>query len=135
MTFETYASSLETDSMILERMVQLFGAASGRQFSLVFLDSRQRQCPTIVPVDGIPDTPDPADADRFAPVMDWLADGEGGSSVIIVLERPGSRILHDHDRSWIRTLRRCAAIAELPVRAQLLVHDDGVRWLAPDDYL
>ena len=135
MNFDIYADALDSDTSILDRMHRLFRPASRRQFWLVFLDSDRRQCPTIIPIDGIPDLPDETDAERFAPVLEWLADGENAHSVVVLVERPGTERVTESDRAWIRTLRSASQLAEIPVRAQLVVHDDGVRLLAPDDYI
>lgn len=37
------------------------------------------------------------------------------------------------DREWARGLSEACRAAGLSVRAQLILHDGGVRWFAPDD--
>lgn len=126
---------LLTDSDVESRVALLLGAAIQRRFWLLFLDDEARQRPTLVPVDGIPPDPAPDDGHRLAPMFDWLAEAEGAHAVVIVHERPGGAALDGADSEWVRCLRAASREAGVPVRASILLHDAGTRWLAPDDWI
>ncbi|UUT35522.1 hypothetical protein [Microbacterium elymi] len=49
-------------------------------------------------------------------------------------ERPGGPQVGAEERAWARGLGAACARAGVRVRAQFVVHDRGVRVLAPDDY-
>ncbi|MET0589805.1 MAG: hypothetical protein ABWZ77_01390 [Naasia sp.] len=132
---ETSSDPLITDSDVEERVRFLLTAAIQRRFWLFLLDAEHRQRPTLVPVDGIPARPAPDDGERLAPMLDFVAEAEGAQSLVIVHERPGPVGVTAADAEWARCLRTAAARAELPVRASILLHDGGTRWLAPDDWI
>lgn len=54
--------------------------------------------------------------------------------LIFVWERPGSAESTAADRDWARELSEACRAVGVVVRAQLILHDGGVRWFAPDDY-
>lgn len=135
MTPRIDTSPLITDSDIEIRLWNQLTSALQHRFWIVLLDECHRQLPTLIPVDGIPPAPDPEDGARLAPMLDWLVDVHAAASVIIVLERPGPSGAETADIDWVRCLRRAAGLAEVPVRGALLLHDDGIRWLAPDEWI
>jgi len=128
-------SSLTTDESVHEFVSDLIGRAEEPRFWMLFLDAEQRIQRDIMPVGGIPDRPEPDDAERMVPMFCGCADALDADAMILVLERRGPRAFSDADREWARTLREGAARADVDVRAMLLAHSGGVRWMAPDDYL
>ena len=134
MTRELFTDPLPTSDDVLERVGELLGTAIRRQFWLLFLDSGGHQLRTLVPIDGIPEAPGPEEALRFAPMLDWLAEGEGAAAVVFVVERPGPREFAATDLAWARVLAEAASIIGLPTRALLLLHSEGPRPLTADDY-
>ncbi|BDI22455.1 hypothetical protein [Herbiconiux sp. L3-i23] len=129
------STALDTDDELLDEVISLLHAANKPGLWLIFLDEGKRLCQTLIPIDGIPTVPGPGEDASFAPLLDWLADGEGAASVVFVIERHGDARTTAADVAWARCLRTAAGIAELPVRGQIVLHDTGGRWLAPDDYL
>lgn len=135
MTPRIDTAPLITDIDIETRLRKQLTAALQRRFWIVLLDECRRQLPTLIPVDGIPPAPDPEDGARLAPMLEWLADMYAAASIVVVLERPGPPEAEAADIEWVRCLRQAAAHAEVPVRGTLLLHDDGIRWLAPDEWI
>ena len=61
--------------------------------------------------------------------------GIEAAKVVFVWERPGaSDELTTDDRAWAAALGAACRDAGVAVRAQLILHDNGVRWIAPDEY-
>jgi len=129
------SSALTTDESLHEFVSDLIGRGRQPRFWMLFLDAEQRVMRDIMPVDGIPDRPDADDAMRMVPMFCGCADALDADAMILVIERRGARAISDNDREWARALRLGAELADVDVRAILLAHSSGVRWLAPDDYL
>jgi hypothetical protein len=62
-------------------------------------------------------------------------DGIGAARIVLVLERYGPPVLSSADVAWARSLASGCQVAGLNLRAMLLSHRRGVRWIAPDDYV
>jgi hypothetical protein len=122
---------LTTDALIHERATALVGRAVRRQLWLLFLDENDVQLPVIVPIDDIPVSP----PDVLMLGVADIADEVSAASVIAVIERFGDETLTPGDTAWARHLRESCAAASVPLRAILLSHRHGVRWVAEDDYL
>lgn len=135
MTPRIDTAPLITDADIEARLRKQLTSALRHRFWIVLLDESHRQLPTLIPVDQIPPAPDPEDGVRLAPMLEWLVDMYDAASVVIVLERPGPPGADAADIDWVRCLRLAAAHAEVLVRGALLLHDDGIRWLAPDEWI
>lgn len=56
------------------------------------------------------------------------------AKLVFVWERTGPAASTPADRAWARALGEACRTEGIEVRAQLILHDDGVRWFAPDDY-
>jgi hypothetical protein len=130
---ETRFSPLLTDSAIQGRVELLVGRASSRQLWLLFLDDENVQLPLLIPIDGLPAVPTDGQTaevlDRVRQVMDDI----GAAEVIVVLERYAAEALSDADLRWARSIRDGCEACGIPLRAQLLSHRSGARWLAADD--
>jgi hypothetical protein len=135
MTHRIDTAPLITDDDIEIRLRGQLTSADQHRFWLVFLDACHRQIPTLVPVDGIPPSPAADDGQRLAPMLEWLVDMYAASALVIVLERPGPATATARDMDWVRCLRLAAAHADIPTRGALLRHDDGLRWIAPDEWI
>lgn len=126
---------LLTDDDIEARVESLIGPACRRQWWMLFLDESQRQTPLVMPMADYPTTPNGGAAEMLASRIAEIIQLTEAAQVIFVWERLGNRNVSHHDRSWARALGASCAALGVPVRAQLISHNDGVRWLAPDDYL
>ena len=132
--------ALATDHDVQERIAELLQTAIRRQWWTLYLDEDDVQVPLIMPMSGYPERPDaPCGADgtaaqllasRLAQIMEEV----GAAKLIFVWERPGRAESTPADREWARGLAEACRAVGLVVRAQLILHDRGVRWFAPDDY-
>ncbi|MCW4457323.1 hypothetical protein [Microbacterium sp. MPKO10] len=132
---EAASTPLVSDEQIEARMADLVGRALRRQWWMFFLDENDVQLPVVVPVEGAPLVPDEAAAEHSAEGMAAIMEEIGAAQVILVWERPTGATVTMPDRAWARSLGEAARVRGICVRAQLISHRDGVRWLAPDDYL
>lgn len=126
---------LDSDAAVQERVEQLIGAACRRQWWMLLLDGVGRQLPVVIPMADYPVTPNGGAAETLAARIGETVEACGAAAVVFVWERPGGRRLSHLDRSWARALGASCAAAGIAVRAQLISHDRGVRWVAPDDLL
>lgn len=125
---------LASDAMIEERVLELIGRANRRQLWLLFLDEDNVQLPLLIPIDGLP--PDPTD-DGSVSVVDNVGElmGEiGAAGLVVVWERYGPSAMSVQDTAWARSFAAACVSAKVPLRAMLLSHRAGVRWIAADDY-
>ncbi len=126
---------LDSDAAVQERVELLIGAACRRQWWMLLLDAADRQLPVIIPMAGYPTTPNGGAAETLSTRIGETLEACGATQVVFVWERPGGRRISHLDRSWARALGASCAAAGITVRAQLISHDGGVRWMAPDDIL
>ena len=131
--FEDSLAPLTTDADILRRVHDLIGRANLAQLWLLFLDHEDVQLPLLIPINGLPLYPDDGAAGIFANVADMMP-GVGADSLVIVWERRGAPKMTDRDAAWLRYLAAACASAGVRLRAVLLSHSEGVRWVPPDDY-
>ncbi|WP_375504873.1 hypothetical protein [uncultured Jatrophihabitans sp.] len=68
-----------------------------RSLRLVIIDEAGRPAPVVVPIDDVPLVPSPAEVDSFGHFFDHLA---GFGSPALLLSRPGSSEVQEHDRYW-----------------------------------
>ena len=126
---------LDTDALIEERVGDLIGRAAARQLWFLFLDELDLQLPLLIPIDGLPFRPDTAQTlevlERVREVMGDI----GASSIVVVFERYGPAALDDRDIEWAKSISTACAECGVELRAELLSHRSGVRWIAADDLL
>jgi hypothetical protein len=80
------------------------GGFGRRTLWLAFLDETGRPVPSVVPVDDLPELPTSADVDSFRQFFDHL---DGYGTPVLLLSRPGSCDVQEHDRQWGRALASC----------------------------
>lgn len=132
---ETHLHPLVTDELIEERVRDLVGRACRRQLWLLFLNDENVQLPLLMPTDDYPSRPAAENAAELANGIRSIMEGIGATQLVLVWERYAGPELSPLDRAWARELHRQCSELGVRVRAQLLSHKRGVRWLAPDDYL
>lgn len=141
--------SLATDVALADQFTRVFERAEKRQVWLMFLDNEHRLTGPLMPMDELPTEPDePCSTEdlgvvRFAKVLveraRMVAEFVGAHQYLWMWERRGSGTLSHRDRRWAAAiseesdLRPGAGGAPAPLRAQLLLHDDGARLITPDD--
>jgi sugar phosphate isomerase/epimerase len=131
---ETELLPLVTDAEIERRVADLIGRANSRQLWLLFLDEFAVQLPLLIPIDSLPTVPAAEEADGVIHRVRELMGEIGASAVIIVLERYGATTLTAQDAAWARALHTACDEQGVTLRAQLLSHRTGVRWIADDEW-
>ena len=136
---------LRHDSELQEVIELLLAQAiNPRQLWLFFLNDDQRIAGPIMPCDDYPDDPgdiaatDDLGAVPFADVLahrfGLILDTVGATQIVLVWERLGRREFAENELGWARAMAGSCAALGVPLRAQFLLHDGGVRQLTPDDY-
>ncbi|MET0932116.1 MAG: hypothetical protein ABWX56_00265 [Mycetocola sp.] len=126
---------LVTDELIEHRVKAIVGRACTRQVWMLFLDERSIQMPLILPMADFPESPGGGHAEQFAGRVREIVDAIDAAQVIFVWERYAGDRLTQADCAWAEQLHRACVTAGVDVRAQLLSHKRGVRWIAAEDYL
>ncbi|RZS65645.1 hypothetical protein EV187_1344 [Agromyces ramosus] len=130
---------ISTDDDIRQRVADLLQRAIRRQWWTLYLDENDVQRPVLMPMARYPEHPhepcgdDGTAAEVMANQLENIVTGIGAAKVIFVWERPGTDELTEADRMWAGALGAACRSAAIAVRAQLLLHDRGVRWIALDD--
>src|SRR6266699_5530444 len=104
-------ASLDTDQDVLRRVDSLLDQDSRHRRSLwlMFLSGEGVQLPAVVPIDDVPDRPDPLLTGNLCGVIaDVLDDASPGGSAVVTLTRPGAEAVDDTDRQWFRALSGAA---------------------------
>jgi hypothetical protein len=126
---------LVTDELIEQRVQAIVGRACTRQVWMLFLDGKDFQIPLILPMADYPESPAGGNAETFADRVRDILEVARAAQVIFVWERYASDRLTPTDSAWAEQLHRACAAKGVSVRAQLLSHKRGVRWIAAEDYL
>lgn len=132
---EAAATPLTSDEQVENRVRALVGRAVKRQWWMLFLRDDDVQLPFIMPIEDYPLVPDAVTTEGSSDFVKSLMAEIGASQVIFVWERPVGAGVTAPDRAWANMIADGCRSRNITVRAQLISHRDGVRWLAPDDYL
>jgi hypothetical protein len=131
---ELLATPVRSDADVLARVATVIDqeARRLRALWLFFLDGDGLQNEVVVPIDCIPDRPDPQLVASLCYVVTQLLNGsEPDGAAIITLSRPGFPELIDTDRRWLSALQRGVAAHRSPIRMLCLATPCGVRELGP----
>jgi hypothetical protein len=128
----TEAPLLRTDADVLARVNALVGpACTGRQLWVMLVDGDDRQLPAVLPVAGVPRTPDQRGLHALERLIDGLREelrtDRGPGSVIFALERAGIDAILPPDREWSNALQVLCADRQVALRGVFLSTDSGVR--------
>jgi hypothetical protein len=122
---------LRTDDDVLRRVEKLL-ADSARQLRsvvLFFLDADGVQMPVVVPVDDVPERPDPMLVGSMCWVITEALREYPGGSAIVALTRPGVAQPDNSDLDWYKMVHVAAQQHRSPVRMFCLATPSGVRTL------
>jgi hypothetical protein len=128
------ATPVRTDEDALRR-VDLLVDENARQFRsvlLLFLDADGVQLPVVVPIDDVPDRPDPLVVGNLCWIIAEAVKQYPGASALIVLTRPEAGPAGDPDRHWAENLDRFAREHGAPIRMLCLATPSGVLRLTAD---
>ncbi|PZF66159.1 hypothetical protein DEI81_00540 [Curtobacterium sp. MCBD17_013] len=120
---------VQTDADVLALVRALLLPVVRRQCWLLFLGEDAVPVQVLVPIDDLPAAPEPDGVAQFAQAMGEIVPDVGATQVIVAWERPGSSAPRDRDRAWAEAVTVAFARAAVPLRAQVLVSDDGVALL------
>jgi|tagenome__1003787_1003787.scaffolds.fasta_scaffold19677505_1 hypothetical protein len=124
----TPSSPIPTDADLLASVQSLIGPAARDQVWLLLQDADGVPLPLVVPIEDVPMRPDAVPV--VARAVAAIAQAAQAASVTLVWERLGPDRLDDEETAFVSAVREAVA-ASLPVRAQLLSSDRGVRLLPP----
>jgi hypothetical protein len=122
------AAPLRTNDDVLRRVDLLLDehARQLRSVVLLFLDRDGRQLPVVVPIDDVPERPDPLVVDNLCWIITEALRQYPGGSAVVVVTRPEAAQVSDADRCWARTISRAAREHGAPVRMLCLATPSGV---------
>jgi hypothetical protein len=127
------ADQLLTNAAILDRIGQLIPppAREWRSLVLFFLDGDARTLPVVVPVDDLPEDPEPAVIGNLCWILSQvLGEQEPEASVVIMLTRPGAAEPDRGDLIWRDRMSDAATRQGARVRLICLATPDGLLGLA-----
>ncbi|WP_345750777.1 hypothetical protein [Microbacterium rhizophilus] len=132
------------DARLHELLELMLTAAIRRQLWLIFLNEDDRISDAIMPTDDFPRDPDePTIAEDLGPVtaarliaarMPLVCEAVGATQLVLVWEREGDAEFQAEELAWAAAMAEAVQATEVRLRAQFLLHDDGIRPLTPDDY-
>jgi hypothetical protein len=131
---ELLAVPVVTDDDVLARVAAIIEPSVRRQRSLwlFFLERDGKQSSLVVPIDDVPERPEPGVLANVCYVAsESIAQAPRVLSVIIALSRPGTARRTESDRHVLRALQHGAARYATPVRMLVLATPEGVRELGP----
>jgi hypothetical protein len=120
---------LRTNDEILARIGQLVLPESREWRSLVvfFLDGDARTLPVVVPIDDVPEDPEPAVIENLCWILSQvLGEQEPDASVVIMLTRPGPVEPDGTDLIWRDRLGDAATRQGVKVRLICLATPSGL---------
>ncbi|MGB4137380.1 MAG: hypothetical protein WA971_12500 [Microbacterium sp.] len=136
---------LHTDEELRDLLALLLQRASARQVWMLFIDAQGRLGDPVIPMADHPSDPlETVTVDDLGEValshlmvrrIAMLLEATGHASAVLVWERLGSERITGNDRAWARAMVEQAHDLGLPLRAQFVLHREGIRQLHPDDYL
>jgi hypothetical protein len=127
-------SPLTSNTDIEERVSHLIGSANLRQLWVLFLDPSDVQLPLLIPICGLPHAPEWSDTSQVIRSVDEVMQEIGAERLVLVWERCASPRLSAVDLLWVRQIASVCDKQHVPLRAVLLSHHAGIRWIAPDDF-
>ncbi|MGH3303424.1 MAG: hypothetical protein ACRDOK_17430 [Streptosporangiaceae bacterium] len=128
------AVPVRTDDDVLRRVDLLLdeNARQLRSVVLLFLDADGVQLPVVVPIDDVPERPDPMLAGTVCwLIAEALAEYASGGSAVVVLTRPAGARPDDADRGWYQLLMVAARQHRAPIRMVCVATPAGVGRLPP----
>ncbi len=137
--------ALHSDDDLGDAIAILLTRADQRQMWLLFIDEEGRLGDPLMPMNDYPDDPlgttwaedlgEVGQAQLLMHRCGMLREALGHRSIVLVWERRGAETIEDAERAWARAMDDEARRLGVPLRAQFLLHDRGVRQLHLDDCL
>jgi len=131
---ELLAIPVITDDDVLDRVAAIVSPAARRYRTLwlFFIHHDGIQANLVVPIDDIPERPEPTVIHNVCYVAaESIAQAPSLLGVVITLSRPGTLRRTESDRHLLRALQDGASRHATPVRMLVLATPEGVRELGP----
>ncbi|HWV49340.1 MAG TPA: hypothetical protein VN035_07780 [Microbacterium sp.] len=136
---------LDRDDDLRDLLHVLLRQANLRQMWLLFIDEHGRLGDPLMPMNDYPDDPhEEVEVDDLGAVdqahllmhrSGLLREATGNASLVLVWERVGPSTLDDDDRAWASAMADAAVSLGVPLRAQFLLHNRGIRQIHADDWM
>ena len=126
---DTLPSPVRTDADVLSRVDLLIDPVDRLRQSLwlFFLDRGDIQSPVVVPIEDVPEDPEPDEVGNLCWIIaEVLGSTEPAGSVIVTLTRPGPAAIRETDRIWHERLQDGAILHGARIRKICLATPDGV---------
>jgi hypothetical protein len=126
---DTPTGPVRTDADVLSRVELLIDPVDRLRQSLwlFFLDRDDIQSPVVVPIEDVPDDPEPDEVGSLCWIIaEVLGSTEPEGSVIVTLTRPGQAAIRETDRIWHERLQDEAISHGARIRKICLATPDGV---------
>lgn len=111
-----------TDADLLETVSSLVGPAAHVQLWLFPLDADGLPLRVVIPIEDVPLDPDAMS--RLGASVGEMGRSAGWASLVLVWERPGPAWLTTGEEEVVAAFRAASGV---PLRAEFLSHDAGVR--------
>lgn len=125
-------TAVRTAADVVDLVGALLECAIRRQCWLFFLEERGKPIRMLFQIDDLPYEPDHTGADALATVAAAVIRQTAAAQVLIAWERPGTDHMYPVEWSWVHAAEIAFADAGIPLRGQVVLHSDGVRWIALD---
>jgi protein gp37 len=122
---------LTSDEDVLARIDAVVGPAGAQRLWLLFVNGDGRQSPAVVPISGLPRSPDRRRLDSLERILTGL-EGElraDRGAVILTWERMGGDDAVPTDHEWAEELTDLCRTAQVPLRGVYLRTPGGVQRL------
>ncbi|WP_298039615.1 hypothetical protein [uncultured Microbacterium sp.] len=136
---------LHSDDDLRDMLDLLLQKAARRQVWVLFLDERGCLGDPLLPIADYPGDPHGAVDDEHSGAVTqahllmhrigMMREISGNAHVVLAWERRGGDAAKAADAAWARAMADAAALLDVPLRAQFIVHSRGVRPLHADDYV
>ncbi|GAA3650469.1 hypothetical protein [Microbacterium marinilacus] len=132
------------DARLHELIGLMLAGAVRRQVWLMFLDDAARLSDVVMPLSDYPRDPsEPGVVEDLGPVtaaallserIRTIAEAAGCGQAVLVWEREGGEAFRAEELSWASAMAKGLQGDAPRLRAQFVLHDDGLRVLAADDH-
>jgi len=122
---------VNTVAELVRHVEAIVPVAVRRQLWTLFFDGDDVALPLMVPLEGVPETPDLVALAHYGDALAAVTREFGAATVAFVVERPGASRQRPADLRWLEGLVALADGRPFGVRTVLLCSDEGVSTLGP----
>ena len=108
---------------------------SQRYLWVQLIDADHRPTPLLLQIEELPERPPSDVLDKLMDMLGLVLEKDPGSSVALLLARPGPAGMTAADRAWAAGLTTAARRGRIPMEPLHLATDEAVRVLALDELI